>query len=59
MKISLKVASVLHVLFIAGQILNGASHYVPQKYQFVVAGSLAIGQGVVGILQHFSSVTGK
>lgn len=59
MKLSLSVASVLHVLFVAGQVLNIASGYVPAHYQFIVAGVLAIGQAVVGILQHFSPAPGK
>lgn len=53
-KVNIKVASVLHVLLILGQITNAASGYVPSKYQFLVAGILGVIQAVVGILQHYS-----
>ena len=54
MKINLSTAMILHVLLIAMQALNVASGLVPAKYQFLVAGILAIVQAIVGIIQHYS-----
>lgn len=53
-KISIRTASVLHALLIASQALTWASGVVPSKYQWAVSSALAIVQGFVGILQHYS-----
>jgi len=58
MKIKLSTAIVLHILLITGQFLNMLTTTVPAKYQFLVAGALAIVQALVGILQHYSPQPG-
>lgn len=54
MTIKVSTASWLHILAIVGQVLNGISGLVPQKYQVFVSAALAAIQMVVGKLQHNS-----
>jgi hypothetical protein len=59
MNIKIGTATLLHVLAVAGQVLNLVSGVVPVKWQPVAAGVLALIQMGVGKLQHASPPPAK
>ena len=47
------VHGVIQTLLTIGQIVNGASNFVPDKYKVYVAAAFSAVQGVIAVLNHF------